>query len=257
MADLRGSHAEPAWHRRARRVRSGNRLLAQVTAACVQLAAHHGSDPPALLRPLLIALYPRPPHPRDVPWPSSLTSSSTGSPRVVIPMEELAVRGDLRPIPSGIPTSSSTLHTVVPVSSMTYSSPGDFRSLPGDYWHSISTRASWKYHRFSSSSSLPSMVLDDELRALAVLQVLAVVNPFVASMRLSCSSSSIDQVTASPDVLLRIATIFQALDNLVESISADASSWTSLSDANNYVERFKIRLAPFPLLLQTFFQSRV
>jgi hypothetical protein len=240
-----GRSKEPSWHRRARRIRSGQRLLAQVTAACVGMAEHHGSCPPAILRPLLDVLVPRAPMPRDVPWPSLLTSSSSGSPRVVIPMEELAVRGDLSSFPSGIPTSLSTSHTVVPVSSV-----GDFRSLPGDYWRTISTRTSWKYHSISSTSSLPSLVLDDDLRALALLRILAVVTPLAASVRESWSSSSMsdhmnEQVNASPDIQLRIASIFQALDDIVESIPAEAPSWTFLSDVNKYLERFKVRLFSF------------
>ena len=49
---------EPAWHRRERRERAARRLLARVTAAAVQLARHHGSACPAVLRPLLTAVTP-------------------------------------------------------------------------------------------------------------------------------------------------------------------------------------------------------
>jgi hypothetical protein len=47
---------ESSAHRRSRRLRSGQRLLAQVTAACTSLHLHHGSAPPRILRPLLAAL---------------------------------------------------------------------------------------------------------------------------------------------------------------------------------------------------------
>ena len=47
---------EPAWHRRLRRQRSGQRLLCRVAAAATQLALHHGSQPPAILVPLVNAV---------------------------------------------------------------------------------------------------------------------------------------------------------------------------------------------------------
>jgi hypothetical protein len=177
MASLPGAHAEPAWHRRARRVRSGQRLLAQVSAACVHLAAHHGSDPPALLRPLLTALYPTPPHPRDVPWPSTLFSSSSGTLRVVIPEDDVAVAvetGSHRKtmiMPVDIPEvavvslAASTSSTLVsnltggvwrplPINTLSTSSTldrgtleGDFRSLPITQWRCLQAS-------FSSSSQV-------------------------------------------------------------------------------------------------------
>jgi hypothetical protein len=103
-----GRLAEPSWHRRSRRVRSGQRLLAQVSSACVSLARHHGSAPPELLRPLLDALRPRAPLPRDVPWPSSLLSSSSGPPVVVFPSED-AVTGELLVTMVSSPCTSTSL----------------------------------------------------------------------------------------------------------------------------------------------------
>jgi hypothetical protein len=76
---------EPSWHRRARRVRSGQRLLAQVSAACVSLASHHGSEPPYLLRPLLGALSIVSPSPCDVPWPHILITSHRNLTNEIIP----------------------------------------------------------------------------------------------------------------------------------------------------------------------------
>ena len=50
---------EAAWHRRERRLRSGQRMVAQLAAAALRLAQHHGSSCPTVLRPLLAATQPR------------------------------------------------------------------------------------------------------------------------------------------------------------------------------------------------------
>jgi hypothetical protein len=116
-----GRSNEPSWHRRARRVRSGHRLLAQVTAACINLADHHGSYPPAVLRPLLDALIPRAPLPRDVPWPTSLTTPSAGSPSVVIPSVVLE---------AGLFSSSTSPDVLRPPYSIPHPTTPDLRPPP-------------------------------------------------------------------------------------------------------------------------------
>jgi hypothetical protein len=187
---------EPAWHRRARRLRSGHRLLAQVSAACVKLAGHHGSCPPEILKPLLSALSTYAPRPCDVPWPDALiTIGSHRSPKTMImpniDITEVAVDpavasssstlsslvqgslagesqyldipevavvspaattspslvpflsdGEWRPLSFNTsPTSFIDIPGVVVASVVASSSStltGDFRSLPGDYWRSLS-----------------------------------------------------------------------------------------------------------------------
>jgi hypothetical protein len=182
---------EPAWHRRARRLRSGHRLLAQVSAACVKLAGHHGSSPPEILRPLLYALSKYAPRPCDVPWPDALLSiGSHRSPKTMLmPNSDITdvavdpavasssstlsslVQGSLAggfsyldipevavvsPVASTSPTSVTILTDGVwrPLSfntSYTSSSTcaGDFRSLPGDYWRTISFPFTTVTHPFS------------------------------------------------------------------------------------------------------------
>ena len=51
--DYDGRGKETSAHRRARRQRASARLLCTLADACVRLQRHHGSSPPATLRPLL------------------------------------------------------------------------------------------------------------------------------------------------------------------------------------------------------------
>jgi hypothetical protein len=106
-----GRQREPAWHRRDRRRRAGHRLLAQVSAACVSLASHHGSAPPEILRPLLSALSKFAPRPCDVPWPGALASiGSHRSPKTMLmPNSDIA---EVAVVPT-VASSSSTLSPLV------------------------------------------------------------------------------------------------------------------------------------------------
>jgi hypothetical protein len=208
---------EPAWHRRLRRERSGFRILARVAAACVSLERHHGSHPPEILRPLLLAV--RHPLPSEVPWP------------------RFSEKGALRnPKPESPP--------LVPVTMV-----GDFRSLPGDYWRTISTRSSWKYHIVSSPTSPTSLVLDEELRALAVQRVLALVTPLVASVHSVWTSPAmiaqvIAQVNASPDLARKIDSLLNSIDAVVSAIPSEALSWNTLLDVSMFIERFTLLIEP-------------
>jgi hypothetical protein len=173
---------EPAWHRRARRLRSGHRLLAQVSAACVKLAGHHGSSPPELLRPLLYALSKYAPRPCDVPWPDALLSKgSHRSPKTMIMpynvIPEVAV--DPAVASSSCSLVSTLSYDVAPpidisgvvVASVVASSPstltGDFRSLPGDYWRTISFPSTLVTYSISlCASEFRMLILRDRARYL-------------------------------------------------------------------------------------------
>jgi hypothetical protein len=155
-----GRRREPAWHRRERRVRSGQRLLAQVSAACAKLAGHHGSEPPAILRPLLDALSLFAPRPSDVPWPYSLVSmGSHRSPKPVL-MPSSSIDIPVVVVASVVASSSSTSSTLV-----RGILAGDFRSLPVIQWRGL-------HARFASSSSqvaaFRALVLEMEVSVRAV-----------------------------------------------------------------------------------------
>jgi hypothetical protein len=135
-----GRLPEPAWHRRLRRERSGQRLLLQVSAACVKLVGHHGSNPPEILRPLLNALSKYAPRPCDVPWPGALTSiGSHRSPKTMLmPNSDIAEVAVVSTVASSSHTSVTNLSggewRPLPFNSASSSSGGDFRSLPYDHW---------------------------------------------------------------------------------------------------------------------------
>jgi hypothetical protein len=157
-----GRLPEPSWHRRMRRERSGQRLLTQVSAACAKLAEHHGSEPPAILRPLLNALSKCAPRPGDVPWPAALIQlGSHRSPKTMImpiPVNEI-LETNVDPMaastsPSLVQNFSSGVFDAVPsstsstieiqevavasvVASSSSTLAGDFRSLPCSSWRSI------------------------------------------------------------------------------------------------------------------------
>jgi hypothetical protein len=180
---------EPAWHRRARRLRSGQRLLAQVSAACVKLAGHHGSSPPEILRPLLYALSKYAPRPCDVPWPNALISiGSHRSPKTMLMPNtnstEVAVvspvastsstlipilsGGEWRPLPFNTTSTSSIVlnyfqvAVVSPVASISSSSlvpyliDGEWRPIP--------------FNTTTTSSSLLRGVLAGDFRSLPSTQ---------------------------------------------------------------------------------------
>jgi hypothetical protein len=240
-----GRQREPAWHRRDRRRRAGHRLLAQVSAACVSLASHHGSAPPEILRPLLNTLSKYAPRPDDVPWPYALISKgSHRSPKsVLMPNSNIDIQvvAGASVVVSTSPTSSSLVRgsmagdsrnldiPEVAVVSPVASTSTSVSILSGGEWRPLS------FNTTSTSSTLARGILAGDFRSLPRPQWRGLFAKFApAPSQVAAFRNMIieKRVFVNSHVGLRVPTTPESvlLDNFsqfCQLVSGECNSWAS------------------------------